>query len=115
MKLIIYLDDRLVISSSQEEAREYVLLIMDLFSSLGLIINERKSQLVPSQDVVFLGIHFNSDYEHLSAVRKDEENSARATHLLKATSVSIQQITAFIGMTNAAKQAIPCTIANSKL
>ena len=30
-----------------------------------------------------------------------------ATHLLKAASVSIRQITAFIGMTNAAKQAIP--------
>ena len=41
----------LVISSSQEEAKEYVLLIRDLFGFLGLIINERKSQLEPSQEV----------------------------------------------------------------
>ena len=55
MRLIIYLDNMLVISSSQEEAKEYVFLIRDLFGSLGLIINERKSQLEPSQEVVFLG------------------------------------------------------------
>ena len=108
MRLIIYLDDILVISSSQEEAREYVLLIRDLFSSLGLINNEKKSQLVPSQEVVFLGYLISTVTMNISLPsEKMRKIQQEATHLLKAASVSIQQIAAFIGMTNAAKQAIP--------
>ena len=108
MRLIIYLDDILVISSSQEEAREYVLLIRDLFSSLGLIINEKKSQLVPSQEVVFLGYLISTVTINISLPsEKMRKIQQEATDLLKAASVSIWQIAAFIGMTNAAKQAIP--------
>ena len=44
MRLIIYLDEMLVVSKSQEEVRECVLLIRDLFGSLGLTINKKKSQ-----------------------------------------------------------------------
>ena len=56
---------------------------------------------------IFGVLHFNSDHEHLSAVRKDEKDSARSDALVEGVSVSIWQIAAFIGMANAARQAIP--------
>ena len=108
MRLIIYLDDMLVISSSQEEAKEYVLLIRDLFGSLELIINERKSQLESSQEVVFLGYYISTATMNISLLsEKMRKIQQEATHLLKEVSLSIWQIAAFIGMTNVARQAIP--------
>ena len=51
--------------------------------------------------------YFNSENEHLSAIRKDEENSARSDAFVEG-GVSVNPTDyAFIGMTNAVKQAIP--------
>ena len=57
MRLIMYLDDMLVVCNSQEKLRENVLLIKDCFGILGLTINEKKSQLEPLQEMMFLGYH----------------------------------------------------------
>ena len=55
IRLIIYLDDILVMCESQEELTKQVNLIQDLFAVLGLTINIKKSQLSPVQELVFLG------------------------------------------------------------
>ena len=56
IRLIIYLDDLLILCNCQDTLLSQLELIKDLFQTLGLLINNKKSQLEPSQEIVFLGL-----------------------------------------------------------
>ena len=49
IRLLRYLDDWLVLSSSEKEAEQAVQSLLSLCCTLGIVINEKKSDLVPSQ------------------------------------------------------------------
>ena len=51
-----YLDDWLVFSSSEKKAKQAVQLLLSLCHTLGIVINEKKSDLVPSQAAKYLGM-----------------------------------------------------------
>ena len=55
IRLIIYFDDLLVLCNCTDILRSQVSFKKDLFQALGLLINDKKSQLTPTQDIVFLG------------------------------------------------------------
>ena len=60
IRLIIYLDDILIMGSSEEEilmARDTVIYLLQ---ALGFVINWAKSVLEPAQEMEFLGIVINS-------------------------------------------------------
>ena len=59
IRLIIYLDDLLIISSSPQSLTTQINLIQELFQALGLVIKENKSHMVPTQEIVFLGFHLS--------------------------------------------------------
>ena len=48
IRLLRYLDDWLVLSSSEREAKQAVQLLLSLCRTLGIVINKKKSDLVPS-------------------------------------------------------------------
>ena len=48
-RLVVYLDDILIIGHSMESTREAVKLVVNLFESLGFLIQDEKSVLEPSQ------------------------------------------------------------------
>jgi len=50
-----YLDDWLIVSGSEAEARRHTELVVSLLERLGWLLNRDKSALVPSQRVVYLG------------------------------------------------------------
>ena len=54
--LLLYLDDWLVLASSETRARQHVRELLSLCNSLGIVINEEKSDLIPSQSVEYLGM-----------------------------------------------------------
>jgi hypothetical protein len=56
IRLIIYLDDILIIASSVETLNLHKKIAIDLLESLGFLINYKKSNLIPSQQIVFLGM-----------------------------------------------------------
>ena len=56
IRLLRYLDDWLVLASSEAEARRNVQDLLSLCHSLGIVINEGKSDLVPSQTANYLGM-----------------------------------------------------------
>ena len=102
---LIYLDDLLIISSCPEILSAQINLIRDLFQILGLIINETKSQMTPTQEIVFLGFSsFISKNDHFSPKMKRIKQDA--LHLLQKPLVSIQEMATFVGKTTAARQAI---------
>ena len=55
VRLLRYLDDRLVLASSEAEAKRNVQDLLSLCHSLGIVINE-KSDLIPSQTANYLGM-----------------------------------------------------------
>ena len=60
VRLIIYLDDILIIASSIETLNRHKTLAVSLLESLGFLINYEKSNLTPSQQIVFLGMLVDS-------------------------------------------------------
>ena len=54
-----YLDDWLIRASSPQEVTRHTNLVLALFQRLGLLVRREKSDLVPRQDFVFLGIRFD--------------------------------------------------------
>ena len=56
IRLLRYLDDWLVLSSSEREAKQAVQSLLLLCHTLGIVINEKKSDLVPSQTAKYLGM-----------------------------------------------------------
>ncbi|CAB4031124.1 Hypothetical predicted protein, partial [Paramuricea clavata] len=60
IRLIIYLDDILLIASTAETLSHYVTLTVALLELLGFVVNYQKSQLNPVQSLEFLGFQINS-------------------------------------------------------
>ena len=56
IRLLRYLDDWLVLSSSEKKAKESIRELLLLCRTLGIVINEKKSDLVPSQSAKYLGM-----------------------------------------------------------
>ena len=56
IRLLRYLDDWLVLSSSEKKAKESIRELLSLCRTLGIVINETKSDLVPSQSAKYLGM-----------------------------------------------------------
>ena len=58
IRLLRYLDDWLIFSSSEKKAKESIRIreLLSLCRTLGIVINEKKSNLVPSQSAKYLGM-----------------------------------------------------------
>ena len=56
IRLLRYLDDWLVLSSSEKKAKQSIRELLSLCHTLGIVINEKKSDLVPSQSAKYLGM-----------------------------------------------------------
>jgi hypothetical protein len=56
-----YLDDSLLKNMSQFLLRDYTHFVIGLLLKLGFLISWKKSELVPSQDFIFLGEHYRTD------------------------------------------------------
>ena len=60
VRLLRYLDDWLVVASSETRAKQHVRDLLSLCHSLGIVINEEKSDLNPSQSVEYLGMSIDT-------------------------------------------------------
>ena len=61
IRLLCYLDDWLGLSSSEREAKQAVQSLLSLCHTLGIVINEKKSDLVPSQTAKYLGMTIDTE------------------------------------------------------
>ena len=61
IRLLRYLDDWLVLSSSEQEAKQAVQSLLSLCRTLGIVINENKSDLVPSQTAKYLSMTIDTE------------------------------------------------------
>ena len=56
IRLLRYLDDWLVLSSSEKKAKQSIRELLSLCHTLGIVINEKKSDLMTSQAAKYLGM-----------------------------------------------------------
>jgi hypothetical protein len=56
-----YMDDSLLKNMSQFLLRDHTHFVIGLLHKLGFLISWKKSELVPSQDFIFLGEHYRTD------------------------------------------------------
>ena len=60
IRLVIYLDDMAIISSSRELSLEESAIVIQILESFGFIIIKEKSVLIPSQKIEFLSYVIDS-------------------------------------------------------
>ena len=61
IRLLRYLDDWLVLSSSEREAKQAVQSLLSLCHTLRIVINEKKPDFVPSQTAKYLGMTIDTE------------------------------------------------------
>ena len=61
IRLHAYLDDVILIGSSPQEVLHALRMTIQVFAMAGFIINVKKSDLTPSQDLVYIGGRFRTD------------------------------------------------------
>ena len=61
IRLLRYLNDWLVLASLEREAKQAVQSLLSFCRTLGIVINEKKSDLVPSQTVKYLGMTIDTE------------------------------------------------------
>ena len=60
VRLILNLDEMLLMAHSQEELKEQLQLVISLLGLLGFVINQKKSQLLSTQLIQYLGFLVDS-------------------------------------------------------
>ena len=107
IRLIVYLDDILILCSCRDTLINQLRFVRDLFQVLGLLINEKKSQLDPSQEIVLLGLAISTTTMQVSLPKEKVARIQQEAKQLQAMSeVLVQKLAMLVGRTTAAKQAI---------
>ena len=104
---MIFLDNLLIMASSQDQAASQCAAATQLFESLGFLVNYVKSQIQPVQVLTFLGLDIDSREVKLSLPpQKLSEIQKQAKKLQGQKWVSAQELAQFIGKLSATAQAI---------
>ena len=107
IRLIIYLDDFLLMASTEETLLYHVPLTVTLLEMLGFVVNYQKSQLNPTQSIEFLGFHINSimliislPLDNVKGIRKECQK------LLENPYITITELARLLGKLSASIQAV---------
>jgi hypothetical protein len=108
IRLIVYLDDLLLIAPSHVNLNRHKKLTIDLLESLGFLINYRKSMLVPSQTIQFLEFIIDSvNMTFLLPETKSPSIQKECQQLLRTELPTIRHVSRLFGL-------LPFIIATSR-
>ena len=107
IRLVIYLDDMLLMATSLSDilmARDSA---MFLFHHLGLIVNMKKSVLTPQKEIEFLGILVNSQEMTFSLPReKIESLKGLCQNILTSKQITLRELSSLVGKLRATAPAV---------
>ncbi len=107
LRLIIYLDDLLLMNQNQTILREEAQVATSLFQSLGFMINWEKSVLTPNRQMEFLGFMVDSTKFSLSLPEDKITNIRKeCKSLLRLESSSIRVASSLLGKLQATYLAV---------
>ena len=98
IRLIVYLDDILLMAPSVEQVLQHAASTLNLLQGLGFTVNYLKSVLVPSQQMEFLGSLVNSLDLSLSLPRdKIRKIQSKCQDLLNTPVTTVRELSKFLG------------------
>ena len=107
IRVLIYVDDFLLLAATKEEAVKNTHLFITLLQSLGFIINFKKSSLTPSQVITFLGFKIDSTSMMLSLPAEKINKILDCAHrLLAPQRITLRNLASLIGLLEASRPAI---------
>ena len=107
VKLILYLDDMLVIADGKKLAETQAQLALNLLASLGFLPNLKKSVLTPTQQITFLGFNLDSNKMIISLPsQKVTALKKQARELLIQDHTSVRELSQILGSMVAAHPAV---------
>ena len=109
LRLILYLDDGLLLARPRRVAFQQRDVLVGLFLELGWLVNWDKSDLAPSQEFDYVGLHWSSVTMTVSLpLDKLEDLGVQAGRLLASDPPpTCRRVQQFLGKTNFATIAIP--------
>ncbi|XP_071123792.1 uncharacterized protein [Mytilus edulis] len=103
-----YLDDSLLKEFCPIKLRVQTDLVINCFLSLGFLISWKKSEIIPSQDFVFLGEHFLTSVGLVLPPEEKFTKLCQKIHLfLTVQSVTARQFLQLLGLLNSLADVIP--------
>ena len=100
MRLIVYIDDILILAESRDKARDHAMGLVYLLENLGFAVSKAKCQLEPTQNIEFLGFTVDSLKRELSLPRgKVKKYQNRHTIPARGQAGADQEIVPIIGQT----------------
>ena len=107
IRLIIYLDDLLILADSEQTARLHLATAQSLLENLGFVINLKKSVLSPVQKIEFLGMTVDSLTLCL-ALPRDKVRSIRreCESLIANPTTTVRQLAHLLGRLSSSIQAV---------
>ena len=107
IRLVIYMDDMLLMADSKQKLAEHIQSTLFLLKNLGFIVNSKKSILQPTQEIEFLGMIVSSLSMDLKLPgEKIRKIRQEARHLLQLKQPSAHLLSQFLGKLNATSPAL---------
>ena len=115
IRLVIYMDDMLLMACSEQLIQEHTYTALFLQENLGFTINNKKSSLSPSQQIDFLGMTVDSQAMELKLLgEKIKKIRTKAQNLLALPEAPARSVEQLLGKLNGTNQVAPCSVAHSK-
>ena len=107
LRVIIHIDDILIIANTESLLRDHIMGVVYLLENLGFVLNYPKSQLIPTQEIEFLGFVVNSTTMELKLPgEKVKKIRSETGKVLQSQTVTALMLSRLIGKMTAATQAI---------
>ena len=107
MRLIMYLDNMLVMAESKEKLESHITQITSLLELLGFMVNREKSYLVPAQETQYLGFMVDSKGMKIRLTEEKATQISTASRKAKEReSTSVRELPRLIGKMMATLPAI---------
>ncbi|KZS10033.1 Uncharacterized protein APZ42_025603 [Daphnia magna] len=107
LRLVVYIDDILIVSHSRETAREVVKQVVGLFESLDFVIQEKKSIREPSQSLKYIGLVINTNtISFCLPTIKKEKLLGQCHKAYSSDSLPLRYLASLFGILNWASQSV---------
>ena len=107
IRMVVYLDDMIILARSRDELLKWRSIVLDLLENLGFLINYLKSELEPTQILVFLGFQINTVTMEIKLPKeKVTQATQEAQNLLQVQQASARQLAHLIGIFSSTLPAI---------